>query len=65
MYEKLPSAMVLVYQPKLTHSVWQDVMHNKRTFRGLEKMLKDGVKKGEYVGFRFMTIHHEEMGVVE
>lgn len=68
MKTNLPRAMVLVFEPRLGHSIWQDVIHNCRTLNGLVKRMKDGVKDGvkdgRYVAFRFITIHREEMGVV-
>lgn len=59
----LPRAQVLVFEPKLTHSVWQDVSHHKRTRKGLEAMLRKGVKSGEYVGYRLMTVEAEHIGI--
>lgn len=59
----IPAAQVLVYQPELTHSVWTDVMHRKRSQKSLEAMLRKGVRSGEYVGYRLLTIHSEYVGI--
>lgn len=56
------NAMVLVFEPRLTHSIWQDFESKHRTLAGLEKRLKQGVKKGEWVAWRLITIHKEVMG---
>ncbi len=58
----LPRAMVLVYQPELTHSVWQDWISNHRTLKGMEQRLKQGVRNGEWVAWRLMRIEKEVMG---
>ncbi len=60
----LPRAMVLIYQPELTHSVWQDWISNHRTRKGLEQRLKQGVRNGEWVAWRLMHIEKEVMGNV-
>jgi hypothetical protein len=62
MSEQLPQAMVLVYQPELTHSVWQDLMHHKRTLKGLEAALRKGVRDGEWVAWRLIHIEKEVYG---
>lgn len=63
--EPLPQAMVLVFEERLGHSTWQDVIkHRCRTLDGLVRRMKQGVKDGRYVAFRLITIHREEMGVV-
>lgn len=59
----IPAAQVLVYQPELTHSVWTDVMHQKRSRQSLEAMLRKGVRSGEYVGYRLLTIEAEYVGI--
>ena len=61
----LPSAMVLVFQPELTHSVWQDFRCRARTQGGLERQLKDGVKRGEWVAWRLIRIEREVTGNVD
>ena len=55
-------AMVLVYQPELTHSVWQDVVSRHRTVKGLEKHLRKGVKDGKWWGWRIIRIEKEVLG---
>ena len=58
----LPCAQVLKFQPELTHSVWVDFEHRKRTVKGLEKVLRDGVLSGEHIGYRLITVHEEYVG---
>lgn len=60
---QMPSVMVLKYYPELSHSQWSDFHHQKRTVAGLLKYLRQAVKRGEFVGYRFITIHKEVMGV--
>lgn len=55
-------AQVLIYQPELTHSVWVDHLHSKRSVESLRKSLRKAVQKGEYVGYRLITIHEEHVG---
>ena len=52
----IPRAQALVFQPELTHSVWVDVMHRKRSRKALENMLRKRVNSGEYIGYRMITI---------
>ena len=59
----IPSAQALIFQPELTHSVWTDVMHRKRSRKSLEAMLRKGVRSGEYVGYRLLTIEAEYRGI--
>ncbi len=59
----IPRAQALIFQPELTHSVWTDVMHRKRSRKSLEAMLRKGVRSGEYVGYRLLTIEAECIGV--
>ena len=58
----LPRAMVLVYEPLLTHSIWQDFKSLHRTQAGLEKELRRGVREGEWVAWRLIRIEKEVMG---
>jgi hypothetical protein len=55
-------AMVLVYEPQLTHSVWQDFVSRHRTERGLERRLRKGVKKSEWIAWRIIEIRQEVFG---
>lgn len=59
---RIPSAMVLVYQPELRNSVWMDLIHRCRSLAGLEKQLKAGVRSGEWVAWRLIHIEKEIMG---
>ena len=56
------SAQVLVYDARLTHSTWQDFRHQCRTVEGLKKQLRRGAKRGDWVGWRLITIHEEVLG---
>lgn len=58
----LPRAMVLVYQPELAHSVWQDFRHKRRSQESLERELRRGVRDGDWVAWRLMQIEKEVMG---
>lgn len=60
----LPRAMVLVYKPELTHSVWQDFVSKHRTRKGMEQRLKQGVRNGEWVAWRLIHVEKEIMGNV-
>lgn len=57
------SGQVLVYQPELTHSTWQDYKCRARTIRGLERQLKSGVRDGRWGGWRIVTIHKTVIGI--
>lgn len=60
---QMPSVMVFVFSKDLGHSMWVDFVHRKRTVRSLVKCLRTAVKRGEYIGYRLITIHHEAKGV--
>ena len=55
-------AMVLVYQPALTHSVWQDFECRARSKVALERILRAGVKDGRWVGWRLIRLVNQVMG---
>lgn len=59
----IPYAQALIFQPELTHSVWTDVMHRKRSRKSLEALLRKEVRAGRYVGYRLLTIEAEYIGV--
>ena len=59
----LPHVMVLTFDPRLTHSVWCDFSHRCRTLAGLERTLRAETKAGRIVGFRFITIHRDVLGL--
>lgn len=61
--KRIPHTMVFMYSPALGHSMWVDFFHRKRTKAGLLKYLQTAVKRGEYIGYRFITIHKEVKGV--
>lgn len=61
----MPAAMVLVFQPELSHSVWHDFLSRARTLAGLERQLKAGVKRGDWVAWRLIRIEREVMGNVD
>ena len=62
---RLPRAMVMVYMPELRHSVWCDFQCRSRTIEGLRKVLKKGIRNGEYVAYRLIYIHEEVMGNID
>ena len=57
-----PRAMVLIYQPELTHSVWVDLISQHRTEAGLEKHLRKGVKDGKWVGWMIIQVSKQALG---
>lgn len=61
----LPRAMVLVYQPELSCSVWQDFECRARSVTGLERQLKQGVRCGDWVAWRLLRIEKEVIGNVD
>jgi hypothetical protein len=60
---QLPHTMVLKFEPVLRHSIWIDLCHRYRTMGGLLKHLQKSVRLGQYVGYRFITIHKEVKGI--
>lgn len=59
----IPQVMVLKYRPELTHSIWVDYWHRFRTLHGVEKGLRREIKAGRIVGYRFITINEEHIGL--
>lgn len=64
------SAMTLQFRPELTHSVWVDTHLSDEDDCRLPKAelierLKQGVRDGEWVGWRLMRIEQEVMGNVD
>ncbi len=59
---ELPKVMVLAFEPALTHSVWRDYSHRRRTLRGLHNELREGVKSGRFVGYRLIRIERDVLG---
>lgn len=56
-------AMVLVWCEQVKCNRWVDLICNARTEAGLLRQLRAGVKRGEWVEWRIITIHREERGV--
>jgi len=61
---RLPSVMVLMFKPELTHSVWVDFQCRSRTMRGLMLAVQREVNSGRAVGFRLMRVETERLGRV-
>lgn len=57
-------AMVLVFEERLGHSVWQDCISQARTVKGLISQLRAGVRSGEYVAWRLIRHEYEETGIL-
>ena len=56
-------AQVFVFQPELTHSIWIDFVDERpRSREETERYLREGVERGEYVGYRFIQIEEEHIG---
>lgn len=60
---ELPKVQALCYKPELTHSVWTDVVHGMRSEKSLRKYCQKMVRSGEWVGYRFITLHEQFIGV--
>jgi len=60
---RLPQIQVLIFEPELTHSVWSDYWPRARTMKGLMRELRTEIKAGRFVGYRFLTIHEEHLGL--
>jgi hypothetical protein len=60
---QLPHVQVFVFRPELTCSVWEDLYSRRRTKKSLEAMLRKGVRSGHWIGYRFVTIHEQHIGV--
>ncbi len=67
-------AMVLVFEERLTHSVWQDYggIANEETGEEIicskDEMIEDlkqGVRDGRYVGWRLHRVEREVLGNVD
>lgn len=63
--ETLPHVMVLEYQPELTRSVWVDYYSKRRTIKALVAELRREILSGRFVGYRFVTIHSQEVGAIK
>ncbi len=61
--DPIPDCQALVFRPELTHCAWTDVMHRKRSKESLKRYCIQQIKKGEWSGYRFMTIHEESIGL--
>lgn len=58
-------AMVLVWCEMHGCNRWIDLRCKARTEKGLLKQLRAGVKRGEWVAWRIITIEREEIGVCD
>lgn len=66
-----PRAMVLIFEERLTHSVWVDYGGRMEEETGGEipeteeqliETLKQGVRDGEWVGWRLIRVEREVLG---
>lgn len=55
-------AQVLIFQPELTRSTWTDHISRHRSEESLRRYLRGAVKRGEYVGYRLLTVREEHIG---
>ena len=60
---QLPDVMVLVFDERLGHSMWQDYYPKSRTLRGLIRHMAGEVKAGRFVGYRLIRTELEITGV--
>lgn len=58
------SAMVLVFQSQLNHSVWVDFRSSARSLEGLIKQLRKYTKDGHCVAWRLIRHEYEELGII-
>lgn len=61
----LPRAQVMMFDERLGHSHWVDYQSRARTFKGLVRQLRDGVRLGEYIGYRLIHVYWESLGIVD
>ena len=59
---KRPRAMVLKWYPEHGQSFWIDLDTRCRTPAGLEKLLRRGVRRGEWAAWRIIDIRCEVFG---
>jgi hypothetical protein len=52
-------AMVLQFEPALGNCRWVDFVSRHRSERALIKTLRAGVKRGEWSGWRLITVHEQ------
>lgn len=62
-YQTMPQVVVLQYEPALTHSVWVDYRHRKRSIEALLKGLRKEINDGRFVAYRLITILGESIGM--
>lgn len=55
-------AMVLQFEPTLGNCRWVDFASRHRSERALIKTLRAGVKRGEWSGWRLITVHQQSIG---
>jgi len=55
-------AMVLQYEPDIGNSRWVDYVGRHRTEQSLIAALRNGVRHGDWGGWRLITVHREVIG---
>lgn len=55
-------AMVMQFEPELGNSRWVDFASRHRSERALIEALRAGVKRGEWSGWRLITVHEQSIG---
>jgi len=55
-------AMVLQFEPALGNCRWVDFVSRHRSERALIEALRAGVKRGEWSGWRLITVHQQSIG---
>ncbi len=55
-------AMVLQFEPAIGNCRWVDFVSRHRSERALIKILRAGVKRGEWSGWRLITVHQQSIG---
>ena len=55
-------AMVLQFEPALGNCRWVDFASRHRSERALIEALRAGVRRGEWIGWRLITVHQQSIG---
>jgi hypothetical protein len=55
-------AMVLQFEPAIGNCRWVDFVSRHKSHLSLVKALKAGVRRGEWSGWRLITVHEQSIG---
>jgi hypothetical protein len=54
--------MVLQFEPALGNCRWVDFVSPHKSHAAMVKALKAGVRRGEWSGWRLITVHQQSIG---